>query len=120
MIIVKGKPYSFVVTVMQKDSFLPQDLTGYSSASTFELVNATTLGKVTTGTATLAVIDAINGKLSVVLSDTVTSELVYERGEKVDGHYAKPTYYGVLNIKFTDGTAERTAIIPAIRVAPGV
>lgn len=120
MTIVKGKPYSFVVTVMQKDSFLPQNLTAFSAMSTFELVHQDTMTKVTAGRATITVLDVVNGKLNVSLDSTLTSALSYERGEKVDGYYAKPVYTGILDIKFTDSTPERIAIIPAIRVAPGV
>ena len=120
MTIVRGKPYSFVVTVMQKGSFLPQDLTGYDAASTFSLVDSATTIPIKSGTATMQVTDAVNGKITVLLDANMTKALTYSRGEGVDGYYAKPVYYGILNIKFNDGNSERTAIVPNIRVAPGV
>ena len=119
MTIVKGKPYSFVVTVMQKGTTIPQNLQYLDVTSTFDLVELSTLA-VTNGLATFTVLDAVNGKLSITISNTTTSTLVYERGDKADNYYPKVTYQGVLTINFTDSTPDITAIIPAIRIAPGV
>lgn len=59
-----------------------------------------------------------DGKVKVVLDSTLTASLSHLRGDAVDGYYLKPTYQGVINIKFTDGTPERTAIIEKVYVAP--
>lgn len=60
----------------------------------------------------------LDGKIKVVLDATMTDSLEYSRGDAVDGYYLKPTYQGVINIKFTDDTPERTAIIEKVYVAP--
>lgn len=60
----------------------------------------------------------LDGRIKVDLDATLTGSLTYSRGESVDGYYLKPTYQGVINIKFTDGTPERTAIIEKVYVAP--
>jgi hypothetical protein len=60
----------------------------------------------------------LDGKIKVDLDSTLTDSLTYLRGDAVDGYYLKPTYQGVINIKFTDGTPERTAIIEKVYVAP--
>ena len=119
MTIPKGLPYSFIITVIEKDSFLPQDLTNMNvPTSSFKLVGLSDLCDVTTGTVTLTVTDAINGKVQVDLDSTLTDSLTYLRGEAVDNYYLKPVYQGVINIKFTDATPERTAIIEKVYVAP--
>jgi len=119
MTIPKGINYAFTITVMEKDSFLPENLTNMNiAASTFKLITLKDSCVVTTGTTTLSIEDAINGKVKILLDSTLTGSLVYERGEAVDGYYAKPTYQGVINIKFTDSTPERTAIVDKVYVVP--
>ena len=119
MTIPLGSEYTFIVTVMENDSFLPQDLTAVDLANcSFTLVRLSDLCKVVVGTATITVEDAINGRLRVSLDATMTSSLSYERGDKVDGYYIKPMYQGTVVVKFTDSTPTRIAVVPDIKVAP--
>lgn len=119
MTIPKGKEYIFNITVIEKDSFLPQDLTNIDLPnSSFELVRNSTLCKVSVGTATLTVVDVLNGVIKVTLDSTLTDSLDYSRGDAVDNYYLKPTYQGIITVRFTDSTPDRVAIIEKVYVAP--
>ena len=117
MTIPKGSEYSFIITVVEKDSFLPQDLTNIDLGNTiFKLTKLSDLCDVTAGTTTITIEDAINGKLKVVLDSTLTSSLSTNRGDAVDNYYLKPVYQGFIKIVFTDSTPIRTAIVDKIYV----
>ena len=58
------------------------------------------------------------GRINIKLDSTLTNSLAILRGDAVDNYYLKPTYQGVINIKFTDTTPERTAIVDKIYVVP--
>lgn len=60
----------------------------------------------------------LNGRVSVTIPDSITSTLVYERGDKVDGYYYKPVYEGVVTIGFSDAQADIIAVVPDIYVVP--
>lgn len=127
--IPQGKDYKFFVTVLEKDSYLPKDLTNMDTVNSyFELVALSSLIRVF-GSSTIARIPDkkinvndpdtfLNGRLSVMIPSTISSNLDYERGEKVDGYYLKPTYQGLLSVQFTDGTAEIISIIPDVYIVP--
>jgi hypothetical protein len=119
MTIPKGSEFVFIVTIVQKDSFLPQDLTDIDLPNcSFKLTKLSDLCDVTAGTVNIEVADAVNGKLKITLSNTLTETLDVIRGEAVDNYYLKPVYQGLINVKFTDATPERTAIIEKVYVAP--
>jgi hypothetical protein len=127
--IPKGKNYTFGITVLERNSFLPKDLADMDLAnSSFTLVKLSDLS-VVAGTITMVrvaddklnVLDPdsyLNGRVSVIVPSAVTGILEYERGDKVDGYYLKPTYQGVATIKFTDGTSDIVAVLPSILVVP--
>lgn len=127
--IPKGKTYTFSITVLEKNSYLPKDLADMDTAnSSFQLVNRDTLVPVP-GTITMTrVADEkllpedpdtyVNGRVSVSIPNTVTSTLEYERGPKIDGYYVKPTYQGVVTVKFTDATSDIVAVLQDICVIP--
>jgi len=115
-VIPKGKDYSFNVTVMEKDSFLAQDLTSMSVA-TFTLYNQNDMcqyGDPITG----IVVDVQNGVLKFTLPSTYTEGLSYERGSKVDGYYLKPVYNAVVEVTFTDSIEPIIALMNKVYVAP--
>ena len=118
--IPKGKAYSFSINVKEADSFVAQDLTNLNtSTSTFELFKLSDLTLVS-GTPTIAVTDAVNGVLTVSMDSTYTGSLIYERGSVEDGYYNKPTYQGVITLKFTDGTKDIVGVIPHVYIVPAV
>jgi hypothetical protein len=127
--IPKGKNYTFGITVLERNSFLPKDLADMDLAnSSFSLVKLADLS-VASGTITMARVaddkvlpgdptTYLNGRISVTIPSTVTGALAYERGPKVDGYYLKPTYQGVATIKFTDGSSDIIAVVPDVLVVP--
>lgn len=127
--IPKGKTYTFSITVLERDSYLPKDLADMDVAnSSFQLVNRDTLVPVPGAITVVRSMDQkleptdpdsyLNGRLAVTIPSTVTSILEYERGPKVDGYYVKPTYQGVVTVKFTDGTSDIVAVLQDICVIP--
>ena len=127
--IPKGKDYTFSITVLEKNSYLPKDLELMDEAgSSFTLVKLDDLTVVSGAITIVRVPDSklnpldpdtyLNGKVSVTIPSTVTGTLVYERGDKVDGYYLKPTYEGVVTIAFTDATSDIVAVLPNVSVIP--
>ena len=127
--IPRGKTYTFSITVLERNSFLPKDLATMDVAnSSFSLVKLDTLAVVAGAISLVRVADDklnvldqdtyLQGLVAVTIPDTVTSTLVYERGDKVDGYYIKPTYQGVVTVKFTDGTSNIVAVVSNICVIP--
>ena len=116
-IIPKGKEYKFTVRVIEKDSFLPQDLATMVSA-TVELINSSTGCAVDDTTPiTVTVLDALNGMLSVTMPADYTALLEVERGDKVDGYYLKPVYQCIITVKFSD-IPDILSIIDKVYVTP--
>jgi hypothetical protein len=127
--IPKGKDYTFSVTVLAQDSFLPQDLANLDLVNTnFNLMALDTLLPVAGNATITRVVDAkvnitdpdtyLNGRLSVFLPASLTSTLVIARGPKVDNYYPIPTYSGIMSVSFTDSTSDIVASIPEICVIP--
>lgn len=127
--IPKGKTYTFSITVLEKNSYLPKNLAGMdTSNSSFQLINRDKLVPVPGAISIVRVPDDklkpgdpnayANGRVSVTIPGSVTRLLEYERGPKIDGYYVKPTYQGVLTIKFTDATSDIVAVLQDICVIP--
>ena len=116
-IIPKGKEYKFTVRVIEKDSFLPQDLATMTSV-TVELINRST-GCAVDDTTPIAVtvLDALNGMLTVTMPAAYTALLEVERGDKVDGYYLKPVYQCIITVKFSD-IPDILSIIDKVYVTP--
>lgn len=133
-VIPKGKDYTFTVRVMEKDSFLPQDLKDMESA-TFELLNLDTMcniGGVVIGTRIanplnldsngdpIADTQYTKGMLQFDLDSVYTGALEFARGDKVDGYYLKPTYTSLITVTFTaaSGITPITAMHNKVYVSP--
>ena len=124
-IIPKGKEYQFTVTVMERESFLPQDLENMDTA-TFDLMDLETsvcvlkdvgdvvLEKLPDSEAVPATY--LLGRIKCTLSDAFTSKLVVKKGPAVDDYYLKPVYKAIIQVTFTDGTPDMTAIVPKVYV----
>ena len=127
--IPKGKDYSFNLTVLERNSYLPKDLVNMDDAlSSVRIVKTDDL---TTVSGTISIAKQVdskvnptdpntyrNGKVKVSIPESVTSTLVWERGDKVDGYYLKPVYQIVVSIVFSDGTPEITSVIKDVQVLP--
>ncbi len=114
-VIPKGQDFEFSIKVIEKDSFLAQDLTNMSTAK-FRLIKLDDSSLVTT--IDMVLVDATNGILKGSIANTVTSTLVLDRGSKEDGYYLKPVYQGSMTITFSDGTESINVLIDKILVAP--
>ena len=111
-IIPKGKAYTFTIKVMEKDSFLPQDLT-YTATATIELLLLSTGASVFT--TVMTVDNALNGVLKCTIPTAQTDLLTIDRGPKVDGYYLRPTHQALITVTFTETPADNTAdpVVPA-------
>lgn len=113
--IPKNKDYTFTLKVMEKDSFLPQDLTNMSAASIEVLLASTACSLFTT---TMTVLDALNGVLECTIPAAQTGLLTVERGEQVDGYYLKPAHQATITVSFSDGTPTVFSILEKVYAAP--
>lgn len=88
-VITKGMENTFVFTIKQNDSTLPMVIvTGDTFTADLQLLStgAVAITKV------LTVIDALSGKVSLVLTELEIAGLTGEKGSKVDRYYLKPMY----------------------------
>ena len=126
-IIPKGKDFEFTVTIMEKDTLLTQDVQNFNTTNSEvkfrELATMTcvagncTLEKVPDDS-TVSPLTYKDGRIKVTVPSSITANMNYERGEKVDGYYLKPTYEGIITIVFTDNTPTRTVLLENIYVIP--
>jgi len=114
-VIPKGQDFEFAIKVIEKDSFLPQDLTNMNTAE-FRLIDIKDMSLV--HNSNMTVVDALNGILKGSISSTVTGILSISRGPQEDGYYLKPGYQGSITITFADGTESINVLIEKILVAP--
>lgn len=128
LIVPKGKEFKFSVKVIEKDSFIAQDVTNLDLiASNVKFMNsATMLCIANTGTIIELIPDDpledpltyLNGMIGVTIPSTVTALMVSERGDKVDGYYLKPTYQMIVDLVFTDDTPNRVVMLDKVYVMP--
>ena len=114
-IIPKGKDFAFTIKVIEKDSFLPQDLTNMLSA-TIDFFSAADGCKV--HTVTLVVVDALNGVLKGTMPPADTNLFIVDRGAKEDGYYLKANYQGAVTVTFSDTTQAISTLISKVYVSP--
>lgn len=122
-VVTKNIDNTFVFTVKQDASTLPQDLTNYSFVVGLYKINSDTLGNYVDTTKTLessiaangivtktlgnvdVVKDNIGGKITIVIPQADAATLVSDRGSKADRFYAKPTYSFIIEgVDTTDVT----------------
>jgi len=108
-----GLEYVFTLRVLQRDSFLPQNLAHLDPQYSSLVIKKTEDGE-TMFVIPVIVQDAQKGIVMCRMTATNTQRLQVERGDKVDGYYSKPLYKGILQIYFTDNTVAITSIIENI------
>ena len=128
LIIPKGKEFKFNIKVIEKDSFIAQDVANLNlSASSIKFMNSATLACIdNTGILIELVPDDplaipltyLNGVIGVTIPNTVTALMEVERGDKVDGYYLKPTYQMIIDLVFTDDTPNRVVVLDKVYVIP--
>lgn len=128
-IIPQGKEFVFTVTVMEKDSFLTQDVemfdptisdVKFRELSTMTITPGTVIMVKIPDDTTVTPLTYKSGRIKVTIPDTLTTQMSFERGEKVDGYYLKPTYEAIITIGFSDSTPTRTVILQDIYVIPAM
>lgn len=131
-IVPKGKEFQFTLKIIEKDSFLPQDVTTLdtnNSSVTFRELSTmicvpAVIGSPITMTPlpddiSVTPLTYLLGRVKVTLPAAYTDQLVFERGDKVDGYYLKPTYEAIISLVFTDtNIPSRTVIIDSVYVIP--
>ena len=128
LIVPKGKEFKFNIKVIEKDSFIAQDVANLNlSASSVKFMDSATLACINnTGTLIEIIPDDplanpltyLNGVVGVTIPNTVTALMEIERGDKVDGYYLKPTYQMVVELVFTDTTPSRVVVLDKVYVIP--
>lgn len=128
LIIPKGKEFRFNIKVIEKDSFIAQDVTNLDLvASSVKFMNSATLVCIdNTGLTIERVPDDplanpltyLNGIVGITVPSTITTLMTVERGDKVDGYYLKPTYQMIVDLVFTDSTPSRVVVLDKVYVMP--
>ena len=106
-VITKGIANEYYITIKQDDSTLPMVIepTDTFEVKIFKLKNSAlvaTIGMIAGTDGQISVYDAANGKLKIVLSDTLVTALVMERGDRADYYYSKPIYRLVIDASTTN------------------
>lgn len=101
-VITKGIANEYYITIKQDDSTLPMVIepTDTFEVKIFKLKDSALVATVSMIAGTdgqISVYDYANGKLKIVLSDALVTELVMERGDRADYYYSKPIYRLVID-----------------------
>ena len=128
LIIPKGKEFKFNIKVIEKDSFIAQDVANLDLvASSVKFMNSATLVCINnTGTIIELIPDDplatpltyLKGVIGITIPSTITALMEVERGDKVDGYYLKPTYQMIVDLVFTDSTPNRVVVLDKVYVIP--
>ena len=128
LIVPKGKEFRFNVKVIEKDSFIAQDVTNLDLvASSVKFMNSATLVCIDNTDILIELVPDdpldtpltyLNGVIQVTIPSTVTTLMTVERGDKVDGYYLKPTYQMIIDLVFTDSTPSRVVVLDKVYVIP--
>lgn len=101
-VVTKGIANEYYITIKQDDSTLPMVIepTDTFEVKIFKLKDSAlvaTIGMIAGTDGQVSVYDDANGKLKIVLSDTLVTALVMERGDRADYYYSKPMYRLVID-----------------------
>lgn len=128
LIIPKGKEFKFNIKVIEKDSFIAQDVANLDLvASSVKFMNSATLVCINNAGTIIELIPDdplatpvtyLNGVISITIPSTITALMEVERGDKVDGYYLKPTYQMIVDLVFTDSTPSRVVVLDKVYVIP--
>lgn len=115
--IPKGKEFKFNIKMIEKDSFLAQDVTNLGTVnSSIKFINPATLVCLTNigiviekiANDPLAIpLTYLNGMIGVTVPSSITELMIVDRGDKVDWYYLKPIYQMIIDLVFTDTTPNR-------------
>jgi hypothetical protein len=127
-VVPKGKEFRFSIKVVEKDSFIPEDITNLDTVnSSIKFMKPDTMVCIdNTGIVIEKVPDDpladpltyLNGIVGVTIPSTITALMEIERGAKVDNYYLKPTYQMIVDLVFTDATPSRVVLLDKVYVVP--
>jgi hypothetical protein len=111
-----GKNYTFTIKVLEPDSFLPLDVTGYTGTfSVFKQVDDT---QVISPISLIPVVgDEANGLMKGTVSGSATSGIDISKGEPADGYYTRVKHAGFMSI-VKNGEPDVNVSIDRIRFVP--
>ena len=127
-IVPKGKEFRFNIKVIEKDSFIPEDVTNLDTInSSVKFMNSATMVCIDNTGITIEIVPDdpladpltyLNGIIGVTVPSAITSLMEIERGDKVDNYYLKPTYQMIVDLVFTDDTPSRVVVLDKVYVVP--
>jgi hypothetical protein len=127
-VVPKGKEFRFSIKVVEKDSFISEDITNLDTVnSSIKFMKPDTMVCIdNTGIVIEKVPDDstanpltyLNGIVGVTIPSTITALMEIERGDKVDNYYLKPTYQMIVDLVFTDATPSRVVVLDKVYVTP--
>jgi hypothetical protein len=88
-VITRGVPNTFIFTIKADGTTLPMEI---DAGDTFQATLSTLESNSSVLSKPLTVVDALSGKVSLVLTASEANTLQAERGSKVDRYYIKPVY----------------------------
>ena len=96
-VITKGIANEYYIVIKQDDSTLPMTIKPSDTfeVKIFKLSDSSlvaTVGMIENADGQISVYSAPNGKLKIVLSETLVTALAMERGDRADYYYSKPVY----------------------------
>lgn len=111
--ITKGLDNTFVFTIKAQGSTLPMEITTGTDTFTANLISLED-GSIAVSKS-LTVIDALNGKVSLVITQTESDTLTSHKGSKTDRYYLRPVYKLVIDCS-TVNNGDFIAKVPEIYV----
>ena len=127
-VVPKGKEFRFNIKVIEKDSFIAEDVTNLDTInSSVKFMKSSTMVCIdNTGITIEKVPDDplanpltyLNGVVGVTVPSTITDIMEIDRGTKVDNYYLKPAYQMIIDLVFTDTTPSRVVVLDKVYVAP--
>ena len=114
-VIDRGSDNTFTFTIKQDNSTLPLEIVnGDTFFATLKLLGTNEVFS-DVDSLPLTVEDALNGKVSLYIPENITSNLVTDRGDKVDRYYIRPTYKLILECS-TQNNGNFIAKVPEVYV----
>lgn len=110
-----GRDYTFIVNVMEPDSFLALDVTGYTG--TMNVYTKADETNVITTTLTPVVGEEAQGLMEATILAADTAGITLNKGAACDGYYVKSEHKGFISITKT-GAVDINVTVNDIRLIP--
>jgi len=114
-VIDKGSDNTFTFTIKQDNSTLPLEIVAGDTFFATLMKLGTNEVFADIDNTSLTVEDAVNGKVSLYIPESLTANLITDRGDKVDRYYIRPTYKLILECS-TQNNGNFIAKVPEVYV----